>query len=1120
MGCEGYKVTFEMKDYDVHRDERLEFTERCFDFALAGGPLPGRHCSVLLLVRPGDLLLPDEEEPGTFCRHLDPKTSSKLHEKEAASFLSFFGEAAKAQLNNPGRVWKDKAPSAEVISARVKSIAAHIRDKLADFLREEAPGMGLLSAIAFAWSLGHLDAVHRSYDPLVVENPKLVGLKALRLELLDCVEKAALSRREASSVGRGVGTGIALGGEAEEAAAGSHSVGHGFKDGGEEEQEEEDQEGGGEEVGGLDEEEEDEESEDADEEAVPFAGEKVADKSGAKVADKSGGSGPKSGKKARGSGGSTTTRMASKAVMERLKAAERENKRLREEKLVAEKRLENQMVRMDTLHSSVSAAVHKLGAVADRVTAHEQTSGASLEGAVEAMKAVVEEACRNRNSIIEHMNDKWLPTVNALNLATGALNNRRHEDDVLLLRGVADALGEKIKTVVSAEVKAVMQSEAKAIAAAVSAKVAKELREVVVKAVTSATQQGLGAAGFSLLPNALASAMHGGRSTAEEHGPPPRHAGKRVADEKSLTGEQTSGIKRSRGPAAKRGSAVEPPAAPYVRIPGVNDLLKEGLGARPSADFRQRLAATTPPSVHDALPSGDQTHLVGGVVGGASVVGMPGGQPLPEASPANAHGAPPSGGTTQMAGELLHIAAVVGQQGGQAVARQHVQPSTGTGTARPTGDTVQLALAPAAVVGQQGGQAAAGQHPHPSTSTATAQDERPGARLADDLLRTAAVVRQQGGQAAAGPHPHPSMSSATAQEARPGAGLADDLLRSAAVVRLQGGQSAAGPHPHPSTSSATGQDARPGAGLADDLLRSAAVVRKQGGPSAAGQHPPPSTSTATAPDARPAAVRAQLADDLLRSAAVVGQQGGQPAAGQHPHPSTSPAGSARPGGTAALLADEPFRPMQRATGVLPSGVVEAATPMIVSASAPAPHRAGTAHGTPGGVETNVSLPNPPPPTTVTDAAASLPGQKAGMVGVEAIPAPAASPAVEGLINRKGTWEEYLKWLEDQSGPEVPPSAARNKAVDPGAETGNATAATAGASVTTTEEAALWGLMEEAGGMDPAILASIVMPDPEVEALKDKVEEAAPTAEARRDTPAASSAPAVGPSATGAKSLSG
>ncbi|CAI5981570.1 unnamed protein product [Closterium sp. NIES-65] len=141
---------------------------------------------------------------------------------------------------------------------------------------------------------------------------------------------------------------------------------------------------------------------------------------------------------------------------------------------------------------------------------------------------------------------------------------------------------------------AVMESEAQGIAAAVTAKVVQELRDDLVKAVTSTTQQGLGTAGFSLLPTALATVMHGGRATAEEHGPAPRQSGKRVTDEKSLTGDQTSGNKRSRGPAVKRGVGVDPPAAPYVRIPGVQDLLKEVVDQ--GAEAANVTAATAGPS--------------------------------------------------------------------------------------------------------------------------------------------------------------------------------------------------------------------------------------------------------------------------------------------------------------------------------------------------------------------------------------------------------------------------------------------------------------------------------------------------------------------------------------------
>ncbi|CAI5533811.1 unnamed protein product [Closterium sp. Naga37s-1] len=385
-----------MKDYEVLRDEKAEFTEPCFDLGLA--PLPGRHCSILLVVRPGDLLLPDEEQIETLYRHLDPNTSSKLHEEEAAKVL-----------------------------------------------RQEVAGTGLLSVNVLTWSLDHMDDVHRSYDPLIVESSKLVGVKVLRLELVRVLEMAALNTREASTVGRGVGIGIA-----------------------------------------LDEEEEDEEREDDDvmvtgeEEAVQFAGEKVADKSG--------GSGPKSGKKARGSVGSTTTRMASKAAIVHLKAAERENKKLREEKLVAEKRLEYQMARMDMLFGVVNSAANKLTTVADRVASHEQTSGRSLKTAVDAMREVVQEAVNYRGSLVEFKITKWLPIEQALHLTAAAVNSRRWEDNVLLLRGVADALGEKIKTVVSADVKAAMESEAQGIAAAVTAKVVQELRDDLVKVVTSTTQ--------------------------------------------------------------------------------------------------------------------------------------------------------------------------------------------------------------------------------------------------------------------------------------------------------------------------------------------------------------------------------------------------------------------------------------------------------------------------------------------------------------------------------------------------------------------------------------------------------------------------------------------------------
>ncbi|CAI5522610.1 unnamed protein product, partial [Closterium sp. Naga37s-1] len=968
--------------------------------------------------------------------------------------------------------WTAAPPSAEVLSERLESLAAPIRDKLPDILKEEVAGTGLLAVNAFAWSLEHLDDVHRSYDPLIVENPKM----------------------------------------AEEAAAGSHSGGHGPADGSEEEHEREDEEGGGEQDGGSEEEEDKEREGDdvvvtGEEEAVQFAGEKVADKSG--------GSGPKSGKKARGSSGSTPTRMASKAAIERLKAAEREIKKLREEKLVAKKRLEFQTARNDTIFGVVTSAVNKLTTVAEGVTHHEQTSGRSLQMVVDAMKAVVQEAVTYRGSTLEFMNTQWLPTVQALHLTATAAQGRRREDDLLLFRGVADALGEKIKTVVSAEVKAAMEGEAQGIAAAVTAKVVQELRDDLVKAVTSATQKGIGTAGFSLLPTALASVMHGGRATAEESGPAPRQSGKRVADEKSLTGDQTSGAKRSRGPAAKRGVdvALQDPASVVGKT-----------GGQPVGD-KQPQTPTDPPSAHHAPPSCDQASLADELMGEASVVAKQGWQPTtdqhpqPEDSPATAQGARPSGGTAQMADDM-HLAAVVGQPRGEPVAVQHVQPSTSTPTARPTGVTAQLPddlLRPAALVGQQGGPPGAGQHLHPSTSTVTAQDARPAGVMAlvDELLRPAAVVGQQGGPPGAGQHPPTATRPATAQDARPAGAtaLVDELLRPAAVVGQHVQQAAAGQHPHTATSPATAHDARPGGvtALVDELLRPAAVVGQHVQQAAAGQHPHTATSPATAHDARPGGVMA-LVDELLRPAAVVGQHVQQAAAGQHPHTAMSQASasSGRPGGVTAQLVDQSFRPDLRATNVLPSGAVEA-TSVIVSTTTAAPTKSGTARAT-------LSLPNPPPPTTGTAGAASLPVHGA-MVAAEPIPIPTAveSRAVEALITQKPSFDEYLKWLEDQGQktPVIPPTHSK-QAVDQGAVAANVAAATAGPSGSTVE-AAVWRATEEAGGVDEEILASIMMPDPEIEVMREKLHAAAPTVGAQQGTPAASTAPAEDHSAAGAKS---
>ncbi|CAI5466482.1 unnamed protein product [Closterium sp. Yama58-4] len=226
-------------------------------------------------------------------------------------------------------------------------------------------------------------------------------------------------------------------------------------------------------------------------------------------------------------------------------------------------------------------------------------------------------------------------------------------------------------------------------------------------------------------------------------------------------------------------------------------------------------------------------------------------------------------------------------------------------------------------------------------------------------------------------------------------------------------------------------------------MRSAAVVGQQGGQPVEGHHLHRSTSPATAQGARPTSVTAQLADDLLRSAAVVRQQGGQAGAGQHPHTATSPASAsnARPGGITGQLGDETFRPEQQASGVLPSGVADAGISVIVSATAPAPHKAEH-------------------PENSADA--QQPARSRGRACHGGDCRAGQRKGGDGYVGRGGR-------------------GCR-------------------------------------GGTD--ILASVVMPDPEIDVLREKLKLAAPApnVEAQQGAPPASSAPAEDPTATSAKSL--
>ncbi|CAI5955448.1 unnamed protein product [Closterium sp. NIES-64] len=257
---------------------------------------------------------------------------------------------------------------------------------------------------------------------------------------------------------------------------------------------------------------------------------------------------------------------------------------------------------------------------------------------------------------------------------------------------------------------------------------------------------------------------------------------------------------------------------------------------------------------------------------------------------------------------------------------------------------------------------------------------------------------------------------------------------------------------------ATAQGARPSGGtaqMADDMHVAAVVGQARGEPVAV-QHVQPSTST---PTARPTGVTAQLPDDLLRPAAVVGQQGGPPDAGQHLHPSTSTptAQDARPAGVTALV-DELLRP---AAVVGQQGGPPGTGQHTPTATSPATAQDARPAGATALVDELLR------PTSVV-------GQHVQQAAAASIPTPRRGKKTPVFLRLTAT--RWRQGAED--------SERRTPASDAGSRG-------------STVEAAVWRAVEGAGGVDERILASIVMPDPEIEVMREKIQAAAPTVGAQQ-----------------------
>ncbi|CAI5498710.1 unnamed protein product [Closterium sp. Naga37s-1] len=165
-------------------------------------PLPGSHCSIVIILYPGDLLKASGQKIRTSIRHADPQTVKEWHRDEAIRVLKFFREAVLAELRRDGRKWEWAKPSEEEVQERLADCDRPLRDKVANAVRDGDAGFGLLAMSALLWAVRRMDLLTGGLRRSVTSMDKVnvSGLKKLRTDMVAWMKKL-VARKRAGQVG-------------------------------------------------------------------------------------------------------------------------------------------------------------------------------------------------------------------------------------------------------------------------------------------------------------------------------------------------------------------------------------------------------------------------------------------------------------------------------------------------------------------------------------------------------------------------------------------------------------------------------------------------------------------------------------------------------------------------------------------------------------------------------------------------------------------------------------------------------------------------------------------------------------------------------------------------------
>ncbi|CAI5979314.1 unnamed protein product [Closterium sp. NIES-64] len=504
--------------------------------------------------------------------------------------------------------------------------------RLPDIVKNEQVGTGLHVVSAFGWVVRERGALLKSRAPASAENPMVQGLRALKSALVEYVKRCVAERwsapanhptgpsttpldddgietktasqagvdrlvysgahdtRTSGDVGGG-GEADLVGGEERRAGSVEESSTDSESESGseEEEDEEEEEERAGKKAVGAD----------SDTDAGHGAGRDPTSTGRTGATAASAGDKPRRKAPVHGQPASTTSsKSAFAAALAHVKRLEEENRKLRDKNAGLRSDLVTERGRTEGLLATAAECLAAVKSLTERVAAADQTAGTHISTATAAMTGVFTKVLDDRVALVKACSSMATPLLGEITKGLDKLADARRDADVRLGNHVT-SVGDNIKAVLVDYIQTKLASTSTNIVGGLSRSIAppppgpspalpeeviKAMRDDIVQAVTAVTQQALGTAGFTLLPNVVATmrlGRHGSSPSAGDLETTQRQRPeKRAGSGSAADGDNAGNSKRSKGVGGERAVGGDVPDRAQSGSPVLDMLRRKGATTR------------------------------------------------------------------------------------------------------------------------------------------------------------------------------------------------------------------------------------------------------------------------------------------------------------------------------------------------------------------------------------------------------------------------------------------------------------------------------------------------------------------------------------------------------------